>query len=79
MTRFKEAVQLGDNVTDIMKLPCVVSCFKANDKNGYEWLMYKVQCGERIELVEQGDWLCKDDAGRWHALDNELYQAMARR
>ncbi len=79
MTRFIKAIHIGSNVTDVMKLPCVEGCFKTNDKCGLEWLMYRVRIGRHIELVEEGDWLCKDDTGRWHAMDDEMYNALTKK
>lgn len=74
--KIKQAIQIGDNVTDIMKLPCVTSCVKHNDGNGFEWLVYMVECGAdgSIEPVEKHDWLVEDENGIWHAMTDEGYR-----
>ena len=43
---FRQAIQIGDNVTDILKLPCVKGVKKCDDKAGFEWLMYILKWGD---------------------------------
>ena len=71
-----QAIQIGDNVTDIMKLPCVVACIKKDDRNGFYWLEYRVKCGAtgRAQYAERGDWLVEDTNGRWHVKSDDLYR-----
>ncbi len=76
MAKFIKAVQIGSNVTDIMNLPCVQSCMKANDRHGMEWLIYRVKCGSHVELAEETDYICQDQQGGWHVLDKEMYREM---
>lgn len=71
--RYKQTIQIGDNVTDIMRLPCVSGCKKLDDKNGFEWLEYQIK-GSDSETAEKSDWLCEDYDGRWHCLSDEEYQ-----
>ena len=61
--KFKQAIQIGDNVTDILKLPCV-------NKAGFEWLMYILKWGG---CAEKGDWLCENTDGYWSAHSNDEY------
>lgn len=68
--RYIQLIQIGDNVTDILKLPCVTAVFKENDKRGFEWLEYNLTNGE---VAEKGDWLCEDCNGGWHVLSDEEY------
>jgi len=35
-----QAIHVGNNVTNIMRLPCIEKCVKRNNKNGLEWLEY---------------------------------------
>ncbi len=79
MAKFIKAIQIGKNINDVIKLPCVLGCFKANDKCNLEWLMYRVRIGRRVELAEEGDWLCKDEVGRWHVMDDEMYEVLAKK
>ena len=67
---FRQAIQIGDNVTDILKLPCVKGGKKCDDKAGFEWLMYILKWGG---CAEKGDWLCENTDGYWSAHSNEEY------
>ena len=77
-TAFKQTIRIGDNVTDIMNLPCVVACIKQDDKNGFVWLEYRIRCGAsgRAQYAEKGDWLCEDNDGRWHILTDEDHEKL---
>lgn len=83
--KFKQAVQIGDNVTDIMKLRCISYVSKnPQPPKGFEityyyylypGLMwdYKKDLSHRHVAVK-GDWLCEDEDGWWHIIGNEEYQ-----
>lgn len=73
--RFKQAIQIGDNVTDIMKLPCVVACIKKDDGNGFHWLEYRVKCLKRgmAKYGEEGDWIVLGDNG-WNVITDDEYK-----
>lgn len=43
--RIKQAIQVGSNVTDIFKLPCIKSVRKCDDRNGLEWIEYDMADG----------------------------------
>lgn len=73
MSKFVQAIQVGGNVTGIMRLPCVTACLKLNNKNGLEWLEYVIN-GDDNQRVEQGDWICQDQDGRWHGMSDEEYR-----
>ncbi len=34
--KIKQAIQIGENVTDVIRLPCVVACIKKDDQQGFE-------------------------------------------
>ncbi len=68
--RFKQAIRIGDNVTDILKLPFVTGVRKCDDQQGFEWLEYDLTDGS---IAEKGDWLCEDSNGQWSAHHNEEY------
>lgn len=66
------AIQIGNNVTDIMKLPCVYSCHKmANGE--LEYLLYDWDENGQYVRAHKGDWLCEDYQGKWHKLTKEEY------
>ncbi len=77
MTEFKQAIQIGSNVTDIMQLPCVRACVKMDDKQGHEWLEYRIMQGQRIDTAEEGDWLVESVMGRWYVLSDESYKKIS--
>lgn len=68
--RYKQAIRISDNVTDIMKVPCVTGVRKCDDKHGFEWQEYDLTDGS---IAERGDWLCEDYIGKWNVLSNEEY------
>lgn len=72
----KKAIQIGDNVTDVIRLPCVVACIKKDDQQGFEWLEYRVKCGVsgRAQYAEKGDWLVEDTNGYWHIMTDDEYK-----
>lgn len=76
--QYKQAIRIGSNVTDIMKLPCVVQCTKLNDKQGMEWLQYTVVDGGSEELAEEGDWLIQELDGHWMVMADEYFQKLMR-
>ena len=69
--KYKIAIQVGRNATEILNLPCVRGC---NKFDGilvyylYEWDEY----GNELEAT-QGDWLCEDHKDVWHVLSNEEF------
>ena len=73
MERYRQAIRIGHNVTDIMRLPCVTACLKPNDKQGHEWLEYIIN-GDEEQRANEGDWLCEDTTGHWHVLTDEDWQ-----
>ena len=70
--RIIQALQVGNNVTNIMSFPCIEKCVKRNDKNGLEWLECVTTDGK---IVESGDWLCETDEGKWLCMSDEEYKS----
>ena len=79
MAHYKQAIQIGNNVTEIMKLPCVYSCSKEIWGIGKEIrLRYELTGNAQFAYrfnAYAGDWLCEDAEGTWHLLKNEEYEA----
>lgn len=82
MVRFKQALQINDNVTAIMRLPCVIGCRKEFWSDSDICLRFelfgdtqstKFRWGESI-YAYHGDWLCESYDGVWHLLSNEEYE-----
>ena len=63
-----QAIQVGNNVTNIMRLPCIETCTKRNDRHGLE---YVTTDGD---IVESGDWLCETEDGKWLPMSDEEYK-----
>lgn len=87
--KFKQAVQIGDNVTDIMKLRCISYVSKnPQPPKGYEITYYYylypgLMWDYREDLSHKhvalkGDWLCEDYDGRWHILKDYEYQQIVK-
>lgn len=79
--RYKQAIQIGSNVTDIIKLQCVISAHK-NAVVHESFIYYKLfgdtitsmfALGETV-IAYSGDWLCEDYDGRWHLLNDKEYK-----
>lgn len=78
--KFRFAIQIGDNVTDIFKLRCVSFISKNPPICGphfhlYPGLMwdYKEDLSHR-HVAHKGDWLCEDENGEWHILNDKEYK-----
>ena len=65
--KYKQAIRIDNNITEMMKIPCVRGCFKNDDKNDFEWLLYQVRAGAdgHMEDAKEGDWLIEDEQGVW--------------
>lgn len=73
MSNFKQAIQVGNNVTDIMKLPCVFSCHKESDGRLCYLLYSWDQYGNYVE-ARKGDWICEEEGGGWTVLTDKDYK-----
>lgn len=63
--KYIQQIQIGRNVTDIMRLECVYSCHKEADGRLcyplYDW----DKDGNYI-AAHEGDTLCQSEDGKWH-------------
>ena len=82
MIKFRKAIQVGRNATDILNLPCVIGCQKEFWSDSDIRLRFelfgdtqstKFRWGESI-YAYHGDWLCEDYDGKWHLLTDKEYK-----
>ena len=78
----KQAIQIGDNVTNIIALPCVREVTKyetipheyCDMPNAHEyaetWLIYTLKNGQ---TARKGDWIVQHDRGTWNVYTDEHY------
>jgi len=66
------AIQIGNNVTNIMKLPCVFSCHKMADGE-LEYLLYDWDEQGQYVKAHKSDWIIEDNDGDYHVLTDEEY------
>ena len=68
--RYTEKIQVGDNVTDILQLPCVQSAHKRSGKDrkvAYYILEPSAMFdSEHWQYAHPGEWLVQDENGKWH-------------
>ena len=65
------AIQIGDNVTNIMKLPCVFSCHKmVNDE--LEYLLYDWDEQGQYVRAHKGDWIVEEGGKHYVLTDKEF-------
>ena len=55
--KFEQAIQIGDNVTDIMKIRMVMRCQKERKDDGYELVYYVLVPSGSLLPAKKGDWL----------------------
>ena len=77
--KFKQAIKVGDNITDIMKVSCVCSCIKyvfSDNKVKYAFTVFPLMMvlGSKYKIAQTGDWLCQDEDNLWHILTEEEYE-----
>ena len=78
--RYKQAIQIGHNITDNMQVPCVMECTKRDNLRGGHRIEYyytldpSKMVPREWQYAHLGDWLCEDYDGRWHLLTDEEYQ-----
>jgi len=73
---YKQQIQIGDNVTDILKLPCVEGVFKVKSYGGVKEphegeLRYCLTQNHCTQIARKGDWLCEGYDGRWTVIRKE--------
>lgn len=81
--KFKRVIQIGDNVTDIIKLKCVNYVSKQLPFEFTHSFCYHLYAGLMHDYREdlshrcvafKGDWLCEDEEGHWYIISNKEYQ-----
>ena len=66
--KVKQAIHIGRHVTDIMRLPCVSSCYKT--VSGHLcYLLYDWDAQGQNVKAHEGQWLCEDYDGKWTVTD----------
>lgn len=64
--RHKQRIQIGRNVTNIIKLPCV----RAVEKQADGTLLYLLYGGQ---IARQGNWLVESLNDKWHVLPDDTF------
>ncbi len=59
---YNTIITIGKNVTDIMRLDCVVSAVKMPTGS----ISYRVRVPDGLAWAHEGNNLCRDDKGIWH-------------
>lgn len=70
---FVTAIQIGKNITDIFRLPCIAAIRK--DIFGavfYELYGFLMSDG-RNAVAREGNWLCENYNSKWKLMTNEEY------
>lgn len=80
MRKYKQAIQIGNNITDIFNLPCVERIEKERtviksvvdlDYIEFTDVVYTLKDGTH---AGKGNWLLQDVCGNWHVMTDEKYQ-----
>ena len=66
--KVKQAIHIGRNVTDIMRLDCVYSWHKEADGT-LCYLLYDWDEKGQYVKAHEGQWLCKGYDGKWTVTD----------
>lgn len=79
MKRYKQLIQVGNNITDIFNLPCVIMIQKHH--NNEAWYIADFQkmyrCMKTKTIVAlKGDWFCERQDGLWEILTNKEYEQL---
>lgn len=64
--RHKQRIQIGRNVTNIIKLPCV----RAVEKQADGTLFYLLYGGQ---IARKGNWLVETLTGKWYVLPDDAF------
>ena len=66
----KIKIQVGENATSILKLPCVLSAHKrsGNEQKVAYYILdpFAMADSDRWQYVHPGEWLIQDENGKWH-------------
>ena len=61
---YRQVWKIGNNVTNIISLPCVKKVIKVGDGS----LVYKVAAEREEQDAVKGDYICEDKWGYWHVV-----------
>ena len=61
---YRQVWKIGNNVTNIISLPCVKKVIKVGDGS----LVYKVAVEREEQYAVKGDYICEDKWGYWHVV-----------
>lgn len=71
--KIKQSIQIGNNVTDIMNVPMIKKCEKA-DWGGKTVLIYYLLSPTGVLVpAQKGHWLVEDENGYWNVVSEEEY------
>lgn len=64
---YKQQIQIGDNVTDIMRLPCVIGVRKVWPLKAPMYYRYSLRIDDANtrQHAYKGEWLCERYDGSW--------------
>ena len=61
---YKEVIRIGENVTNVISLPCVRGVTKDREEN----LTYQVEAENKDLTAHKGDYICLDKWGYYHVV-----------
>ena len=69
-SEYRQAIQIGQHIADILSLPCVEAVRKVNTKNGQAYIFEVHTEDEPTYFASQGEWICEDYEGLWHVISD---------
>ena len=66
MSKFRQIIHIGRNVTDIFNLPCVIKAEKLHNGNPLYLVATEADLNEKWANV--GDQIAQDYDGHWHII-----------
>lgn len=74
MRHFIENIKVDGNVGDIFALPCINAVHKVEGAPVYELgYVTDVDSGQLTKHARPGDWLCRDDNGKWYLVSADKH------
>ena len=73
--QYRQSIQIGKNVGDILNLPCVNAVRKSEAKR----LVYEIATAyDPKKYATAGDWICEDYSGDWHVVSSLQMEELLR-
>ena len=73
--QYRQSIQIGKNVGDILNLPCVNAVRKSEAKR----LVYEIATAyDPKKYATAGDWICEDCSGNWHVVSSLQMEELLR-